>query len=57
MPMLMMLCSSFSGSNTRGVTPGRGREGACARGIKLGLVDQLAEREGDFDCFVFSFFF
>jgi hypothetical protein len=55
--MLMMLCSSFSGSNTRGVTPGRGREGACARGIKLGLVDQLAEREGDFDCFVFSFFF
>jgi hypothetical protein len=24
MPMLMMLCSSFSSSNTRGVTPGRG---------------------------------
>jgi hypothetical protein len=34
-----------------------GERGACARGIKLGLMDQLAEREGDFDCFVFSFLF
>jgi hypothetical protein len=51
MPMLMMSCSSFSGSNTRGVTSSRGateaRRGVGRRGRRGALSGDARGSSGD----------
>jgi hypothetical protein len=49
MSMLMMLCSSFSGSNTRGVTGEAGRRPWARPGkveLLLGAMDSREREEG-----------